>query len=48
MPPEEHFCDALFGFRNRRLSYALIHRTVVGIANRRKLLFRYDLAQGSA
>jgi hypothetical protein len=48
MPPEGHFCGVLFGFRNGRLSYALIHRTVVEVANRRKLLLRYDLAQGSA
>jgi len=48
MPPEGHFCGALFGFRNGRLSYAPIHRTVVEVANRRKLLFRYDLVQGSA
>jgi hypothetical protein len=45
MPPKGHFCGALFGFRK---GYALIHRTVVEVANRRKLPFRYDLAQGFA
>ena len=48
MPPEGHFCGALLSFRNVCLSYAPTHRTVVEVANRRKLLFRYDLDQGSA
>jgi len=48
MSPEGDFCGTLFGFRNGRLSYALIYRTLVEVANRRKLLFRYDLSQGSA
>jgi hypothetical protein len=36
--PEGYLQRALlFGFRNGRLSYALIHRTLVGVVNRREI-----------
>lgn len=42
MPPEGHLRRALLF--DERLNYALIHRMVVDVVNRRKLLFRHDLA----